>query len=200
MFDAESLLNNGGLLLLFLIIYSQTGIFFCFFLPGGALTFTAGVLIATGGFDYNILTVCTLLVVANILGNMTGYWFGYKTGPLLYQRKDSRFFRQQHLKTAEFFYNKHGALALTAGVFLILIRTFAPIVSGMIRMNFRRFIIFTGLGSVLYIFSFVFAGYLIGSMPFLKPYLKYLITGLIFVVTTPVVIRIIREFRKKPVS
>jgi membrane-associated protein len=199
MFDASSIINYGGLLLLLLVVYAQTGLFFCFFLPGGGLIFTAGVLIATGILDYNLPGVLLLLSIATVAGNITGYWFGFKTGPVLYKHKNSRFFRQQHLRTAEEFYNKHGALALAAGVFLPLIRTFAPIVAGMIRMSFRRFLLFTTLGAVAYTVSFGMAGYLIGSMPFLKPYLKYLITAIILVVTIPVVVRIIREFRKKQV-
>jgi membrane-associated protein len=197
MFDANSIINYGGLLLLFLIVYAQTGLFFCFFLPGGGMIFTAGVLVATGTLDYSLPTILMLLSAATIAGNMTGYWFGLKTGPMLYKHTDSRYFRQQHLKTAAQVYHKHGALALAAGVFLPLIRTFAPIVAGMIHMGFRRFLLFTTLGAVAYTVSFGMAGYLIGSMPFLKPYLKYLVTTIILVVTIPVVIRIIREFRKK---
>lgn len=197
MFDAESLINYGGLLLLILSVYGQTGLFFCFFLPSGGLMFTAGVLIATGSFDYNVLAVCGLLSLAAVAGNMTGYWFGRKTGHLLQNRKDSGFFRQQYLVSAEHFYKKHGAVALAAGLFLPLIRTFAPIVAGMIRLDFRNFLLFTTIGSIAYVFSFVLAGYLVGNMPFLRPYLKYFIIIIIIAVTIPVVIRIIREFRKK---
>jgi membrane-associated protein len=196
-FDIESLIRYGGLLLVFLAVYGQTGLFFCFFLPSGALMFTAGVFVATGDLHQDIFSVCCLLILASVLGNMTGYWFGWKTGPLLYRRKESRFFRQEHLKTAESFYKKYGGLAVTAGFFFPIIRTFAPIVAGMIRMNFRRFLLFSFAGSVLWILSFVLAGYLIGSMPFLKPYLKYIIIGIIVLVTIPILIRVVREFKKR---
>ncbi len=195
-FDIESLIRYGGLLLVFLAVYGQTGLFFCFFLPSGGLMFTAGVFVATGGLHYDIFTVCSLLVLASLLGNMTGYWFGKKTGPLLYKRKNSGFFKQEHLKAAENFYEKYGGIALIVGLFFPIIRTFAPIVAGMIKMNFRKFILFTFIGSVAWILSFVLAGYLIASMPFLKPYLKYIIISIIVVVTIPVVIRIIGEFKK----
>jgi membrane-associated protein len=144
-----------------------------------------------------VLAACALLSVAAVAGNATGYWFGRKTGPLLYNREDSRFFRRQYLVSATRFYEKYGAVALAAGLFLPLIRTFAPIVAGMIRVDFRRFVLFTAIGSIAYVFSFVLAGYLIGSMPFLKPYLKYFIIIFIITVTIPVIIRIVREFRKK---
>ena len=195
-FDPESLVSDGGLLIVFLLVYASTGLFFCFFIPTGALLFTAGIYTATGGLQYDIFTVCSLLIFASILGNLTGYWFGWKTGPLLYSRKDSRFFKKRHLKTAETFYNKYGWLALTVGLYLPIIRTFASIVAGVVRLNFRRFIFLTVTGSVVWILSFVLAGYFIGSRPFLKPWLNYIVIGFILVVTTPIIIWIIKELIK----
>ena len=195
-FDPESLVSDGGLLIVFLLIYGSTGLFFCFFIPSGALLFTAGIYTATGGLQYDIFTVCSLLILASILGNLTGYWFGWKTGPLLYKRKDSRFFKKQHLKTAETFYNKYGWLALTVGLYLPIIRTFASIVAGIVRLNFRRFILLTVSGSVAWILSFVLVGYFIGSRPFLKPWLNYIVIGFILVVTIPLIIWMIKELRK----
>jgi membrane-associated protein len=195
-FDLESLIRYGGLLVIFLAVYGQTGVFFCFFLPSGGLMFTAGVFVATGSLHYDLFTICSLLTFASMLGNITGYWFGKKTGPLLYKRQDSKFFKQAHLKAAENFYKKHGGLALAVGLVLPITRTFSPIVAGMVNLNFKRFLLFTFIGSVLWVSAFVSAGFLIASMPFLKPYLKYIIIGIVITVTIPVVIRIIREFRK----
>src|SRR5690606_20818544 len=138
MFDAESLIQFGGLLLILFAVYAQTGLFFCFFLPSGALLFMAGVLIANGLFAHSFLVVCVLGVLASLLGNITGYVIGYKAGPLLYRRPDSRFFKKQHLTAAEKFYNKYGAMALSLGVFFPLIRTFGPIVAGIIQVKFSR--------------------------------------------------------------
>ncbi len=194
-FDPESLINHGGLLIIFLLLYASTGLFFCFFIPAGALLFTAGIYTATGDLQYDIFTVCSLLVLASILGNLTGYWFGWKTGPLLYSRKDSMFFKKQHLKTAETFYNKYGWLALTVGLFLPIIRTFASIVAGMVRLTFPRFILLTIAGSVAWILSSVLAGYFIGSRPFLKPWLNYIVIGFILIVTIPLIIWMIKELR-----
>ena len=104
--------------------------------------FTAGVFIASGKLQYNIITVCILMIAAAVLGNITGYGLGWKAGPLLYKRKESKFFRRQHLQAAENFYKKYGRVALAAGLFFPIIRTFAPIVAGMIKMNFRRFYIY----------------------------------------------------------
>jgi membrane-associated protein len=195
-FDAESLIRYGGLLAVFLLVYSTTGLFFCFFLPSGAVLFAAGVFVATGGLDYSFFTVCSLLILASALGSMTGYWFGRQTGPLLYSREDSRFYKKHHLKTAEAFYNKYGWLALTAGLFLPIIRTFAPIVAGIIKLDVRRFILLTFTGSVIWIVSFVTAGYFIGSRAYLKPWLNYIVILFILIVTIPLIIKTIRELRK----
>jgi membrane-associated protein len=167
-----------------------------FFYPCWALLFTAGIYTATGDLQYDIFTVCSLLILASVLGNLTGYWFGWKTGPLLYSRKDSRFFKKQHLKTAETFYNKYGWLALTVGLYLPIIRTFASVVAGMVKLNFNRFILLTITGSIVWILSFVLAGYFIGSRPFLKPWLNYIVIGFILVVTIPLVTWMIKELRK----
>ena len=195
-FDPEWLISQGGLLIIFLLVYGSTGLFFCFFIPAGAILFTAGIYTATGGLQYDIFTICSLLILASILGNLTGYWFGWKTGPLLYKRKDSSFFKKRHLTTAETFYNKYGWLALTVGLYLPIIRTFASIVAGMVRLNFRRFILLTVTGSVVWVLSFVLAGYFIGSRPYLKPWLNYIVFGFILIVTIPLIIWIIKELRK----
>jgi len=194
-FDPESLISRGGLLIVFLLVYASTGLFFCFFIPSGALLFTSGIYTATGDLQYDIFSVSSLLILASVLGNLTGYWFGRKTGPLLYSRKDSRFFKKQHLKTAETFYNKYGWLALTVGLYLPIIRTFASIIAGIVRLNFHRFILLTITGSVVWILSFVLAGYFIGSRPFLKPWLNYIVIGFILIVTIPLIIWMIKELR-----
>lgn len=195
-FDIEQLVRYGGLLAIFLVVYGTTGLFFCFFLPSGAVLFTAGVFVASGDLRYNIFFVVGLLILASVLGNLTGYWFGRKTGPLLYKRPDSRFFKQQHLRTAESFYNKHGRLALTLGLYLPIVRTFAPVVAGMVRLHFKRFLFLVTAGSALWISSFVAAGYFIGSRPFLKPWLKYIVIGFLVVVTIPLILWTRKEIKR----
>jgi membrane-associated protein len=195
-FDIESLIRNGGLLAVFFLVYGTTGLFFCFFIPVGAVLFTAGIFIATGVLDYDIYTFCMLLITASVFGNLTGYWFGWKAGPLLYKRKDSRFFKKQHLTTADSFYKKYGWLALTLGLYLPIIRTFASIVAGIVRLNFRKFIVLVFSGSVVWIVSFVSAGYFIGSRPFLRPWLNYIVIAFLLAVTVPLIIWVIRELRQ----
>ena len=194
--DTESLIRFGGLLLIFFVVYGTTGLFFCFFIPTGAFLFAAGIFVATGGLNYNIITVCSLLLIASILGNLTGYWFGWKAGPLLYKRKDTRFYKKKHLTTAASFYEKYGWMALTLGLYLPIIRTFAPIVAGIVRLNFRQFILLTVIGSIVWILSFVLTGYFIGRMPSLKPWLNYFVFAFILIVTIPLIIWVSKELRK----
>ena len=196
-FDIEGLIRNGGMIIVWMVVYASTGLFFCFFLPVGAVLFVTGVLSATGDLSYNIFFICSLLIPAAILGNLTGYWFGWKAGPLLHKRKDSRLFKQRHLKTADLFYEKYGWLTLTVGLYLPIIRTFAPVIAGIIKLRFRRFMFFTVAGSITWILSFVLGGYFIGSRPYLKPWLNYIVIFFIVFVTLPLVIRIVKEFRKQ---
>jgi membrane-associated protein len=193
MFDSESVIRYGGLLILFLSVFCQTGLFFCFFIPSGGLLFTAGVFVATGDLHENLFVVCSLLIISSVLGNILGYWFGWKAGPMMYKRRDSRFFKRRHLAKAEAFYKKYGNIALAGGLFFPIIRTFSPLMAGVIKLNLRRFVLFTFIGSVLWISTFVIAGYLVGIMPFLKQYLKYIVIAIILGVTTPIIIGIFRN-------
>lgn len=158
--------------------------------------FTTGVLTASGLLKYNIIWVCAFLTLAALLGNITGYWFGRKTGPLLYKRKDSKFFRQQHLNAASEFFSKHGGLASAGALFFPILRTFAPIVAGMVKMNFTRFVVFAFAGSVVWVTGFVLTGYFIASIPALKKYISYIVILIIVMVTIPVIIGIIKKLNK----
>lgn len=197
MFDAQGLIAYGGLLLVFFAIFSQTGLFFCFFIPSGALMFATGVMIASGGLAYDLSTACCILVVAAILGNVTGYLFGRKAGPLLHNRPDTRFFKQKHIAAAERFYDKYGGRALSIGLFFPIVRTFAPIVAGMVHLKIQRFVLYIAIGSVCWVLSFLLAGYFIGSQPLFKPYLEYIVTGIVILVSVPITIKIIKELKSK---
>lgn len=196
--NTEILMNTGGLLILVLAVYGQIGLFFCFFIPSGGFMFGAGLMIAAGTFDYNLVLVCFILTCAALLGNLTGYWLGRRTGPFLYKRKDSRFMKRRYLEVGEDFYRKHGSFALTMGVFFPIVRTFSPIVAGIIKMSLQRFILLSGIGSVAYVLCFVLIGYAIGMVPGVRPYLNIAVPIVILLVTVPTVIRIVREFRTSP--
>lgn len=194
--NVETMIGKGGLLIIFLAVYAQTGLFFSFFLPSGIFLFTGGLFIATGQMQHDLFTACGFLMLSCIAGCCTGYWFGRKTGTLLYERKNSRFFKQKHLRAADTFYKKYGQFALTAGLLFPIIRTFSPIVAGIVKMNFSRFVLFVFIGSLLWVPSFVLAGYFIGSVPGFKDYAPYIVTVFLALITLPVIIRIVKEVKK----
>lgn len=182
----EILIQAGGLLLVMLIIFAETGLFFGFFLPGDSLLFTAGLLTATGIIDQSIVLVLGCIILAAIAGDFVGYWFGRKVGLSLYQRPDSLLFRKNHLRKAQIFYRKNGKLALVAGRFLPVIRTFAPIVAGMIRIDFKKFVNLNIVGAVLWTLLMVLPGYFLGkTLPQAQQYLEYIIVSFIFVSLMP---------------
>lgn len=197
LFNPEQLIKVGGLILLFIMIFAETGIFFCFFFPGDSLVFAAGVLSATGDLRGGILIIILTMITAATLGNLAGYWFGKSIGTMAYKRKDSWFFKQEYLSMAEKFYHRYGGLALMAGRFFPIIRTFAPIVAGIIKLDFIHFILYTVAGAVTWVVPLATAGYFLGQIPFVEEHLEYFLLGFVIVITTPVIIRLIQESRKK---
>ncbi len=193
--DPEKLLREGGFYLVVFVIYAETGLFFGFFLPGDYLLFLAGMFVATGKLDVNIALLLAGLCVAAISGNFTGYWFGRKTGPVLYTRKDSFFFKKKYLKAAERYYNKQGAFALIMGRFVPIVRTFAPIFAGVVRLDFKRFALYNVVGGVLWICSLTLLGYFLGKRfeKEINDYLLYIIIGFIFITTIPLLITFVKS-------
>ena len=193
--EPEQIIRYGGLALLFLIVYAQTGLFFCFFLPGDALIFSAGVLFASGNFHHHLYVILVTLIIAALLGNITGYWFGRKTGVALLKKKDSFFFKQQYRDTARRFFGRYKGLAVTGGMFQPIIRTFAPIIAGMIHLEFKQFLFYALLGSIAWIGSLVSLGYFLGTFHWVRANLHFIALTMIIVITTPVLLRLFREVR-----
>lgn len=193
--DAEKLLKGGGFYLLVFVIYAETGLFFGFFLPGDYLLFLAGMFVATGKLDVNIGILLAGLCIAAIMGNFTGYWFGKKTGPVLYTRKDSFFFKKKYLKAAEKYYNKQGAFALIMGRFVPIVRTFAPIFAGVVKLDFKKFAFYNVVGGVLWICSLTLLGYFLGKRfeKEINEYLLYIIIGFIVITTIPLLITFVKN-------
>lgn len=145
------------------VIYAETGLMVGFFLPGDSLLFTAGFLVQQQIFDINIHAFVLLLFTASILGNSTGYFFGHRVGRRLFQREDSRFFRQEYLRQAEDFYEKHGTKTIILAMFVPIVRTFTPIVAGISSMPYKKFLLYNVLGAAIWIGSFTYLGYFAGS-------------------------------------
>ena len=185
--NPESIIQYGGIALLVAVVFAETGLFFGFFLPGDSLLFTAGLLCGTGVFEVHILVLVLSVSAAGILGNLVGYYFGLRTGEALFKRDDTLLFKKRYVNMAQDFYQRHGGLALIAGRFLPIIRTFAPILAGVIKMDFKIFLFYNISGSALWVFSLILLGYFLGTtFPQVKDYLEYIIIGLIVVTAIPV--------------
>ena len=157
--DAQSIIRKGGFYFLLIVIFAETGLFFGFFLPGDYLLVLAGVLCAAGMVDASIYTLIISLIIAGVLGNYTGYWFGFRTGPMLFKRNESLFFKKRYVTMAEEFYGKYGGMALVLGRFFPIIRTFAPIFAGVVKVNFRKFTIFNIIGSATWVTTLILTGF-----------------------------------------
>lgn len=155
----------GAYVVLFAVLFAETGLFVGFFLPGDSLLLVAGVLSAPGSQDYtlNVLLVMIVCAMAAILGNLTGFWFGRRVGRPLYERPDSRFFKRKHLLAADALYQRHGGITIVLARFMPFVRTFAPIVAGISHMDRRAFAWWTVVGGVLWGSGLPIAGYLLGE-------------------------------------
>ncbi len=187
--NPEMLLRQGGFYLLLFVVFAETGLFFGFFLPGDYLLFLAGMFVATNKLDVTIYTLIAGLITAAVSGNFAGYWFGLKTGPMLYQRPDSFFFKKKYLKAAEVYYHKQGAFALIMGRFIPIVRTFAPIFAGVVKLDFKKFAAFNIVGAVLWITSLTLLGYFLGRKfeKEIDGYLLYIIIGFVVLTALPLV-------------
>ncbi len=195
-FNPEALIRYGGLSILFLVIFAETGLFFCFFFPGDSVVFTAGILSATGEIQAGWLEVVTVMTVAATLGNMTGYWIGKRSGAILMKRSDTWYFKKEYIATADSFYKRYGGMALVLGRFLPIIRTFAPIVAGILKISTKRFFMFTIVGALGWVIPLVTLGHFLGNVPFVKNNLGYIIIAMVILITTPVILKVARERRK----
>jgi membrane-associated protein len=189
LFNSEKLIHYGGLTLLMVIIFAETGLFVGFFLPGDALLFTSGLLCGTKDLDVNIFLLLLLVTVAAAGGNTTGYFTGKFFGPRLFRKNDSWFFRKSHLEKARQFYRKYGGGSVVAGRFLPVVRTFVPIVSGAIDMPLGKFMVYNLAGAFLWVWSFILIGYVLGKkVPGVLDHIEYIILG-IFLITTFIIVR-----------
>jgi len=192
--DAKTILSKGGFYFLLVVVFAETGLFFGFFLPGDYLLFMAGLLCSSGMIDVQLGTLLFSVMAASILGNYTGYWFGYRTGPMLFKKNDSIFFKKRYITVAEEFYKKHGGMALVLGRFFPIIRTFAPIFAGVVKVEFKKFTLYNFTGGIAWTCTFILSGYFLGRRyPQLNNYLEYIIIALIAVTSIPLIIAFVRR-------
>lgn len=210
--NPEFYINNGGLWLILFIIFAETGLFVGFFLPGDSLLFVAGIYavdlieksVATFGSDFIDTTVlASLISLAAIIGNEVGYWFGYKSGPMLYEREDSWLFKKKYLFKAHDVFEEHGKVAVIVARFLPVVRTFVPIVAGIVKMEKGKFLVYNVIGAVVWSFSLVFAGHYLHKLCLdyfdldLTKHLEIIILIIVLITTAPVIIKLIKGEPKK---
>jgi membrane-associated protein len=192
--NPESIILYGGVYLLLFIVFAETGLFFGFFLPGDSLLFTSGLFCSTGIIKLHPVLLVVLITVAAVAGNMVGYSFGKKVGPLLFKRNSSFFFRQEHLVRAHDFYVKHGKKTIILSRFLPIVRTFAPIVAGIVKLGYYNFFIYSIVGALLWVCTLVLSGYFMGKyIPWTKDYLGYIVIFLIVITSIPFIFNSIKK-------
>ncbi|RYF86107.1 MAG: DedA family protein [Chitinophagaceae bacterium] len=203
----EWILNNGGLFFLLFIVFAETGLFVGFFLPGDSLLFMTGIYLhekPEGFYNLHYSVVVIMLIVASVLGNMVGYWFGRKAGPVLYNRKESWYFKRKHLEKAHDFYEQYGKGTIFLAKFLPIIRTFAPIVAGIVKMDRKVFMLYNVFGSIAWVASMVLGGYFIEAWVnrqfgfSLTDYIEVIAVVIILITTLPILYKLF--FSKKPAA
>jgi membrane-associated protein len=198
---ANLLLLHGAwvYLLLFLIVFCETGLVVTPFLPGDSLLFIAGALTVagSGSGSLNIAALNLLLMAAAILGNTTNYWIGRHFGPKVFAWEDSRFFNRAAFGKAHAFYERHGGKTIVVTRFLPILRTFAPFVAGVAQMTHIRFQSFNVAGGVLWVASLTFAGYWFGNITWVKNNLTWIILALIVIPGLPALVALIRNWREQ---
>lgn len=182
-------------LLLFLIVFAETGLVIMPFLPGDSLLFVAGTLAATGGM--NVLWLAALLSAAAILGDTVNFWVGNYLGSKLLHGKNSRWINKKHLDYTHAFYQRHGGKTIVIARFIPILRTFAPFVAGLGRMPYSRFMVYNVFGGLVWVVSLLLAGYYFGNLPWVKQNLSLVIVGIILVSISPGIIEYLRHRRRR---
>src|SRR5690606_38736240 len=195
--DPEYLLSNGGFYIVCLIVFAETGLFFGFFLPGDYLLFLAGLFCALNKIDVSITTMFLGILASGIAGNFAGYWFGHRAGPMLFKRADSWIFKKKYIVMAEEFYQKYGGSALVIGRFVPIIRTFAPIFAGVVKLDFKKFVLYNVLGALVWVGLLTLSGYYLGALfPEIINYVEYIVIGMIVIAFLPIIIAFLKRWLK----
>ncbi len=190
--------GNWVYLLLFMVIFIETGLVIFPFLPGDSLLFIAGTLAATTSL--NVHYVVPLLMIAAILGDSVNYAIGRKIGERVYAWSDSRFYKRAYLMRTQMFYDKYGSATIIIARFVPIVRTFAPFLAGVVAMRYPRFLMYNIIGGTLWICSLTYLGYFFGNIPFIKDNLSFFVIGIVIISVIPIVVTYFKERREKATS
>ncbi|MFL9484760.1 DedA family protein [Chitinophagaceae bacterium LWZ2-11] len=202
----EWIIHNGGLYVLLFIVFAETGLLIGFFLPGDSLLFAAGIYtneLAGEFFNVHYSVIIILVIIVSILGNMAAYWFGRKTGPMLYEKKDTWYFKKKHLVRAHDFYEEYGKGTIFLAKFLPIIRTFAPIVAGIVNMEKKTFHVYNIIGSICWVSSMMLGGHFLQKWVLakygysLKDHIEAITIIIVVITTLPVVYKLFFGKKKK---
>lgn len=186
----------GIYLILWLIVFAETGLVVTPFLPGDSLLFAVGALIASvTGLDFTIM--CLVLISAAIIGDAVNFHFGAWIGPKLFKGYESKWLNKKHLDKTQAFYDKHGGKTIVFARFLPIVRTYAPFVAGMSKMNYTKFVVYNVVGALAWVLSFLYLGYYFGNLPSVKSNFHYVLLGIIVVSFAPLAIEFLKS-RSKP--
>lgn len=193
--DPQSIIHYGGLALLLFVVFAETGLLIGFFLPGDSLIFISGMICVSKPdvLGVNLPELIALLTLAAVLGNLAGYYFGYKVGPPLFKREDSLIFKKRYLELTKAFYDKNGGKTLVLGRFLPIIRTFAPILAGIIKIELKKFMFFNVVGALAWIGILSSVGYYLGTYVWVQENIGYIVIFLIVITLIPLVITYLKR-------
>jgi membrane-associated protein len=199
--NPEHLVNSFGLAGLMIIIFAECGLLVGFFLPGDTLLFSAGLLAAVGTFTINIWVVAVLVPLAAVIGNLVGYWIGYRAGPAIFNKPESRLFKREHVERSHAFFEKYGARTIVLARFVPIVRTFATVMAGASRMRFATYATFSIIGGVIWAAGVLLLGYFLGHIPFVRdtvrPLIEPVLVAVVLLSFVPMAIELWRSRRKR---
>jgi membrane-associated protein len=188
-------LGPWALVGLALIVFAECGLLIGFFLPGDSLLFTAGLFVASGAIESPLWVVCTVLVVAAMIGNVLGYWIGRAAGPAVFDKPRSRLFKPQHVVRTQEFFDKYGNRAIVLGRFVPIVRTFITVMAGVGRMDPRRYLTYSFIGGVAWAAGVTVLGYWLGQVPWVRENIELMLILIVFLSILPIIIEVVRARR-----
>ncbi|GAB2997182.1 DedA family protein [Saccharothrix stipae] len=198
--DPQVLLQGLGpymLVGLCFIVFAECGLLVGFFLPGDSLLFTAGLFVASGLLEYPLWLVCLLLTVCALAGNVVGYWIGYRAGPALFNKPESKIFKKEYVDKTHEFFDKYGARAIVMARFVPIVRTFITAMAGVGRMDPRKYFTYSLIGGIAWAAGLTVLGYFLGQIQFVRDNLEMILILIVLISVVPIVIEIIKARREK---
>ncbi|HSF26330.1 MAG TPA: VTT domain-containing protein [Actinomycetes bacterium] len=201
--DPQHLLDGVGLwavVIVGVILFAECGLLVGFFLPGDSLLFTAGLLISSGALKAPLWLLLVVGTVAAVAGNLVGYWIGREAGPAIFNKPNSRLFRQEYVDKTYSFFDHYGSRAIVLARFVPIVRTFITVMAGVGKMDFRRYATFTAIGGVLWAAGVTVLGYFLGQVAFIRDNLEMIFLAIVAISVIPIAIELMRHRSRRPAA